>query len=185
MLAGDLADLIKTIDGNDLLVGRDLKNGIGRRVDDRLAGPDVLFAELLDDLGAARGMIAENAGHRRLRNKFIDNAWRKTVWKGRKRLLQNDPGHLPVAGGRVLAVRLERAFSKAADGFADSRDAGERTNIPESQPLKIRQISLRDSRMCPIVSAPASPQFAASGISPIPAESRTIRQIRSNFEDIN
>src|SRR4051812_19834682 len=35
--------------------------------------------------------------------------------------------------------------------------------------------------MCPIVSAPASPQSAASGISPIPAESRTTRQILLNL----
>jgi hypothetical protein len=41
-------------------VGRDLQHRVGRRVDDQVAGLEVLLAEVVDDLGAAVGAVAEH-----------------------------------------------------------------------------------------------------------------------------
>ena len=60
-LAHDLAELIEPIEAEMRLVRGDLDDGIGRCVADRLAGPDVLLAEPLDDLGSGRVAIAEDA----------------------------------------------------------------------------------------------------------------------------
>src|ERR1700694_5301630 len=58
-LSRDCADAPELFDRNDLLVRRDLKNGIGGRVDDRIAGAHVLLAELIEDDGARRRLVAE------------------------------------------------------------------------------------------------------------------------------
>src|SRR5215213_2709211 len=46
----DLTNLIKPIESYNFLMRSNLKNRVGRGVDDGLAGFDVLFAKLLDDL---------------------------------------------------------------------------------------------------------------------------------------
>ena len=61
-----LADLVEPLQPEMLLVRADLQDGIGGGVADRLAGPDVLLAELLDDVGAGGVLVAENAGQLRL-----------------------------------------------------------------------------------------------------------------------
>ena len=49
---GNLADAVQLRDGNHVLMGGDLKDAVGGRVDNRLARPDVLLTEPVDDLGA-------------------------------------------------------------------------------------------------------------------------------------
>src|SRR3712207_6882539 len=44
---------------DDVDVGRDLEDGVGRRVDDRCAGAQVLGAEALEHLEAVGGLVAE------------------------------------------------------------------------------------------------------------------------------
>ena len=60
--ARDAAELVEPLEPERLLVRGDLEHGIGRGVADRLAGPDMLLAELLDDHGAGGVPVAENAG---------------------------------------------------------------------------------------------------------------------------
>ena len=61
-LSADPADLVEPLQPEMLFVRADLKNGIGGGVADRLAGPDVLLAELVDDVGAGGVAVAQNAG---------------------------------------------------------------------------------------------------------------------------
>ena len=60
--AGDLADLVEPLEAEGALMRGDLEDRVGRGVADRLAGPDVLLAELGDDLGARGMLVAEDAG---------------------------------------------------------------------------------------------------------------------------
>jgi len=57
------AQAVKTREPEMLLVGGDLNHRIARRVEDRLAGRDMLFAELLDDFGARGVAVTEDAGN--------------------------------------------------------------------------------------------------------------------------
>ena len=65
-LSADPADLVEPLQPEMLFVSADLQDGIGGGVADRLAGADVLLAELLDDVGAGGMPVAENAGKLRL-----------------------------------------------------------------------------------------------------------------------
>ena len=60
-VARGLADLVQLPERDHLFVRRDLKNAVGRGVDDRRAGAHVLLAKFLDDLGAGGGLVAERA----------------------------------------------------------------------------------------------------------------------------
>src|SRR4029079_10542051 len=60
-LARDPTALVQLLEGNRLPMRRALEDGISRRVDDPLARPLVLLAELLDDLGARGRLVAEHA----------------------------------------------------------------------------------------------------------------------------
>ena len=60
-LVGDLAVAIELANRHDVLVRRDLEDAVGRRVDDRRAGPHVLGSELVDDLRPGSGLVAEHA----------------------------------------------------------------------------------------------------------------------------
>ena len=57
------AQLIEPFEPEMPLMGRDLDDGIGRRVADRLACPDVLFAQPRDDLRARCVAVAQDAGN--------------------------------------------------------------------------------------------------------------------------
>src|SRR5688572_15715021 len=87
----------------------DLKHRIRGRVNDRFACLDVLFAEHLDDLSSRSRYVAEYAGHVGFAHKAVDDGGRKTVRIRRKRAFENNAGHLPMPGGRVLAVRTQCA----------------------------------------------------------------------------
>src|SRR5687768_1495203 len=54
--------------------------------------------------------------------------------------------------------------------------------LPSPQPCRLGSCTVRESQMCPKVSDPASPHAAASGISPMPAPSRTISVMRLKGE---
>ena len=51
---------VQLVERDRLLVRSDLEDGVGRGVDDPLARPLVLLAELLDNLGAGGGLVAED-----------------------------------------------------------------------------------------------------------------------------
>src|SRR5260370_589171 len=102
----------------------------------------MFFAQLLNDLSAACRNVSENSRHLRLLDKLIDDRLWKAIGIGRKRALQDDAGHLPVTSGRVLAVRLQRAFAITTARLFDGRHTAQRTNVTQSQALQIWQMKL-------------------------------------------
>src|SRR5436190_167541 len=102
----------------------------------------MFFAQLLNDLSAACRNVAEDSRHLRPLDKLIDDRLRKAIRIGRKSALQNDAGHLPMASGRVLAVRLQRALAETATRRLNRRQTMQRTNVAESQSLEIWQTKL-------------------------------------------
>src|ERR1051325_5375896 len=102
----------------------------------------MLFAQLLDDFSSARRDVAENSGHSGLRNELVNHRLRKTIRISRERAFENDARHLPMTGRCIFAIRFERALPVTTTRLVDGRDARQRTNIAESETLKIRQIQL-------------------------------------------
>jgi len=84
--------------GNDLFVRRYLKNGIGRGVDDQLAGPDMLFTQAGNNFRAGGGFVADYLVPGSA-TKFADQIIGKTVGVDGKGLVENDAEMLPMAGG--------------------------------------------------------------------------------------
>ena len=58
--------LVKPLEPKSFLVGRDLQDGVDRRVEDRLSGPQMLGAEFVDDGGSGGVLVAEDPGKLRL-----------------------------------------------------------------------------------------------------------------------
>ena len=108
--------------GEDVVVGGDLQHRVGRRVEDQLAGAQVMLGpELLDDLGAAGGLVAAEAQARGLLDGG-DDLGREAVGVGRQRRRRHHAHELPVAGGRVLAG-AERMQAPVDDGRLGGRHA--------------------------------------------------------------
>ena len=109
-LARGLAHLVQLEQRNHFFMRGDLKDAVGRGVDDRRAGPHVLLAELLDDFGAGGGEIAERAAADAALE-FVHDLAREAVREKRERLVEMDAGHLPMTRRRVFAGGCERAAS--------------------------------------------------------------------------
>src|SRR3989442_9109658 len=102
----------------------------------------MFFAQLLNDLSAACRNVAEDSRHLRPLDKLIDDRLRKAIRIGRKRALQNDAGHLPMASSRVFAVRLQRALAVTTAWLLNRRNSVQRTNVAETQASQMWQMKL-------------------------------------------
>ena len=100
--AGPLAPVVELRQGDDLFVGRHLKNRVRGRVQDRTPGLHVLAAELFDNLGSRSGLVSQRRFSGDL-GKCVNDLFWKAVRIGRKRRLRDDAGHLPMSGDRVFA----------------------------------------------------------------------------------
>src|SRR4051812_2652563 len=119
-----------------LLVRGDLEDGVRARVDDGKAGAQVFLAEILDDYGAARRLVAEVSGSAAPRQPVLHQAPGKPVREGGEALLEDDPHHLPVAGGGVLSVgqlRHRSATRARRGGRRTPVDGGQITEAPTLQ----------------------------------------------------
>src|SRR5262249_10852842 len=142
-LAGDAARGVELLERHGQLVRGDLEDGVRTRVDDPLAGPLVLLAELLDDLGPARRTVAENAATGAVHER-IDHLVGEAERVRRHRLRRDDAHELPVAGCRVLALR---ALDQAAGdrGRARLRRATfERLDVAQPERFQRRQVEAAD-----------------------------------------
>jgi hypothetical protein len=103
----------------------------------------VLLAQLLDDLRARRGLVAENAATG-LVHERVDDLVRKAVRVRRERRRRDDTHQLPVAGGGVLALRtLEQpAGDRWSPGLR--RAAFERHDVAETECLEVREVEPAD-----------------------------------------
>src|SRR5687767_115642 len=103
-LASRAARLIELIERDDALMGGYLKYRIGRRVHDELPGSDMLGAESVDHLGAARGDVADDtASHAPLERRY--HLRRKPIGIGGEGSAKADAADLPVPGRAVLPRR--------------------------------------------------------------------------------
>ena len=127
--ARDLAHLVEPLQPEMGLVRGDLEHRVGRGVADRLAGPDVLLAERLDDRHARGVLVAEDARQLRLGDQRVGQRLRERRLGVRKigpRERHRHAGDLPVAGWRVLAGR-------GLDAVAEDRSAVGRPLQPRRQ----------------------------------------------------
>jgi hypothetical protein len=99
----------------------------------------VFFAQFLYDLRARSGFISDRVAADPA-FEFVHHVRGKTVRKKRKRLLQMNPDHLPMARGCVLPRRGERAFSKRTHRFRSRRQTRERLDIGEAEVAQIREM---------------------------------------------
>ena len=142
-LAGDPAALVELLERDRLLVRGDLEDRVGRRVDDPLAGALVLLAELLDDLRPRGGLVAEHAAAGAVHER-VDHVEREAVRVGGHRLRRDHSHQLPVAGGRVLALRAfeQPAGDRLRPGLR--RTAGQRHHVAEAERLERGQVETTD-----------------------------------------
>jgi hypothetical protein len=96
------APRVQLLERDDVGMGRDLEDRITARVDDREARPEVLLAELLDDLRPRRGDVPEHPPADRPLER-LDDLRREPFGVQGERTVEPDPHHLPVPRGGVLA----------------------------------------------------------------------------------
>jgi hypothetical protein len=103
----------------------------------------MLFAEFLDDLGAARRLVAEHAAAGSVHER-VDHLVREPVRVCRHRGWSHDAHQLPVTGRRVLPFRPldEPAGDRGRAGLR--RAALEGSDVPEAERLERRQVEPAD-----------------------------------------
>jgi hypothetical protein len=149
-LVGNPADAIELRDRDHLFVRGDLEDAVGGRVDDRVTGPHVLGAELVDDRRPRRGVVADRAAA----DAFLelgDHFRGEAVGKRGERPIQHDTGHLPMTGDGILPRRSFGHPSVGAERRVDWRhplhvgDArqSERTQRGERQWHETRDVAER------------------------------------------
>ncbi len=111
--AGDFADFVLTLNGNDRFVHGDLEDAVAARVHDRVAGAHVFFAQFVDDHGARCRIISEGAGADQRFESVHDFPW-KTLREVRKDHIRDESCDFPMAGDRVFATALFGSAPKGA-----------------------------------------------------------------------
>ena len=101
-LACDRAGAIQLLERNRTLVRRNLKHRVRRRIDDPLPRALMLGAELVDDRGTGRRLVAEPAAPRPSRE-FVEQRNRESLRVRPKRFLQENAADLPMPGGAVFS----------------------------------------------------------------------------------
>ena len=160
-------------DRDDVLVRGDLEDAVGGGVDDRLAGamcsapsssmiavPEATLLPSVPRRCGARTRRSTRPGNRR---------------ENGERPIEHEPHHLPVPGDRVLARRRLRHPAEGAARRRVAGDAAESTTRPRPRRAQRGQRSGTAFAMLPSVLLPRSPYRSASGSSPMPTLSRTMR----------
>jgi hypothetical protein len=124
-------------------VGRDLKDGVGGRVDDPLARLLMLLAKLLDDLRAGRRLVAENASRSPVHER-VDHVMWEAVRVRRHRRGRHHAHQLPVAGRRVLALGALEQASRDGRRARLRRAALERHHVAQAEGLERGQVESPD-----------------------------------------
>ncbi len=103
MAPRDLTNIVEPLDRNDLLMGRDLQDGVGGRIEDRLPGTHVLRTKLCQNGGPAPSVVADKF-HGSLALNRADQFIREPL-EHRERLIKNRAREFPMSRRRVLAGR--------------------------------------------------------------------------------
>ena len=105
-LAHDVAQLIELLEAIGLFVAGNLEHGVGRGVEDRLAGAHVLFAQIVQHLGTGGVAVAQIPGQTGLLDDGVQQLLREAVVVVMEVTPLEQDGHagnLPVTGRGVLA----------------------------------------------------------------------------------
>src|SRR5581483_7978343 len=139
----DAAGVVQLLQRHGFLVRRDLEHGVGARVDDPLARLLMLLAELLDDLGAARRLVAEHAAPRAVHER-VDHLVGEPEGIRRHCLRCDDAHQLPVTGRRVLATGSLDKPARDRGRARLRRATLERLDVAEPERLERGQIEPAD-----------------------------------------
>ncbi len=148
-LAHDVAQLIELLEAVGLFVAGDLEHGVGRGVEDRLAGAHVLFAQIVQHLSAGGVAVAEVARQAGLLDDGVQQLLREAVVVIVEIAPLEQHGHagnLPVAGRGVLAGGELLGEAVGADHLdiflqAGREDAaGELARVTQTQLVEVRQV---------------------------------------------
>ena len=135
----DARRFVELLERDRLFVRGDLEDRVAGGVDDPLPRALVLLAELLDDFRPRRRLVAEHAATGPV-HEWVDHVVREAVWVERKRLGGDDTHELPVARGRVLALRPFKESSRDRGRAGLRRAAFERLDVSQSEGLEVRQV---------------------------------------------
>ena len=163
-LARDAAAGVELLQRDRVLVRGDLEDRVGARVDDPFPRSLMLFAELLDDLRAARRPVAEHTVAGPV-HEGVDHLVREPERVRRHRLRRHDPHQLPVADRRVLALRTFEQAARNGRRARLWRTPFERLDVPEPERLQGRQVETADG-----------PGDVGKRVRPLVAELGRIRQ---------
>ena len=176
-LTGDAAVFIQLLQRDDVLVRRDLEHGVCGRINDEVSRAHMLRAVLCDDLGAGPGSVRQNAAARRLAE-GLEHFLGEAVGIGGQRIRETTPAisQWPIVVSLPMEASAMRAQAPVCAGSVPRNDRP--SMLPRPQCTIVGMCSLLDVEQLLSVFTPKSPNFAASGISPAPQESRTIRKMR-------
>src|SRR2546423_11702469 len=132
-----LTNVVEHSKRNDFVMRRDLEDGIRGGVQDRFGGANVLCAELVQNLGAAARVIADE-----VHIGFTFNRPNEFIWEPferGERFMKDDAGDFPMTSGGVLAGGA-LAHATVAGAVASARFGGTcfRTS-PFIQPIHHRR----------------------------------------------
>ena len=123
--AGDGAHLVDALEPEALFVRGDLEHGVGRGVDDAIAGCDMLIAQLLDNLRARRVAVAEEPRKARAPHEHVRQLCREARgFAGKLALVEfhGDARHLRMSARRVFAGARLAGGAVCADNRAGRPD---------------------------------------------------------------
>ncbi len=137
------ADLVQLRFGHHIDMGRELEDRVDRRVEDQLAGPEVVCPVVLErrDALVRRVAAAPSTGrHLDLRQ----DTGRESVRVGRQRVRRDDAEQLPVPGGRVLARTHRVKTAVDGSGAQRGRDPEQVADVAQAEPRQSRELQSTD-----------------------------------------
>lgn len=181
--AGCAADIIELFERNYILVSGYLKDAVRRGIDDEISGLHMLSAVVKNDLRARIGLVAEHAAPGKAR-KLIDSILREAVRESRHRLFGHDSGYLPMTCSCILSGRTLGSSAECTAWGLNCAFWRDSVDIEKTERAHIRHIKIFGAADRAESVAAAVAVFRASGSSPTPKESRTIRKTRFVFKNI-
>src|SRR5579875_414812 len=121
-----------------------LEDAVSGSIKDRTAGAHMLLAQLLDNLRAGSCFIADDSVSNST-FKWLDHFWRKAIWIGWQRSVQNHAGHFPVSCRAIFASgRLGHAPIRS-QSMLYWRGARNRRNIAQTDAPQVRKFQAANS----------------------------------------
>ena len=133
----DLAAAVQLVQAEGLFVAADLQNGVGGGVNDHVAGSDLFFSQLVQDLGAGGGLVADDdaAGTcGQFIQQFLGEA---SLGEGLEGHGDVQAHHFPVAGHGVLTGGCFVQVCVVAHGLLSGSDLSNGVQVSHTQLLQV------------------------------------------------